>query len=153
MREELRECAWLLSLLNSQQQAILSRSVDSLNEVSQSIEDQAVTVSSRAAQRTLLSEKMLTDLGHQGDGPESLIRLAPPSMQALFVALQEEGSSLREKLQRRSRQNERLLKRAQALGKELLENFEPSGERRSYTRSGNLKKPSALSGSVIRTSV
>lgn len=154
IREELRECAWLLSLLDKQQKAIIRRDIPALAEVNESVKEQTmqagqarearIAIMVRAAENTvLLSSPSLTDL----------VEVMPEVARPLFEALAREAASLRRRINRRTEQNHRLLERAAANNSSLLEEVRPGSVTRTYGRKGTYRTASGLRGSVVHTAV
>jgi flagellar biosynthesis/type III secretory pathway chaperone len=154
IREELRECAWLLSLLDKQQKAIIRRDITALTEINESVTEQTmqagqarearIAIMVRAAENTvLLSSPSLSDL----------VEVMPEVARPLFEALAREAASLRKRINRRTEQNRRLLERAAASNSSLLEEMRPGSVTRTYGRKGTYRTSSGLRGSVVHTAV
>jgi flagellar biosynthesis/type III secretory pathway chaperone len=151
IREEVRECAWLSSLLDRQQKAILARDYDMLNEVNGSIKEQHSQVMQVREKRiAVLSE--LTG----SDEPRTLGELAgdmPEVAKPLFEALAREGVSIRKRIRRRTEQNHRILERATLKVGEMLEYMRPGSVTRTYSRHGGYHTSSGLKGRMVHTAV
>lgn len=154
MRGELRECAWLLTLMDSLQKAIIRRDAGAVAETTKEIEEQVAVVerSSSDRVRDLEAQSRVVGLSPK-QSLKSLIPFAPPQLRPLFSALCEEAESLQERIERRVRQNSSLLSRSGAFASEMLEVLRPTSVIRTYNRSGIVGRSSSLSGSVIKTAV
>ncbi len=154
IREELRECAWLLGLLDDQQKAILDRDSGTMLRVNEAIDEQTHQVAACKRRRVDLMLKASRSAALlPGSGIMDMAADMPPSMRPLFEALSGEAASLRERLDRRARQNRRLLERATNVVGELLGVVRPGSITRTYGRKGRFQTHTSLKGSVVHTSV
>ena len=153
MREELRECAWMLSLLDSQQRYILDRNPESLFDVNASIEAQAKVIEGWQLERMADQSSICSACGAQGSKFDSLWPHVPVAQRALFEALIYEARQLQQRIQRKTRQNHNLLVRAESFGGEILQSLSPVHGVRTYSSAGRIRKSASLRGSVVRTSV
>ncbi|HNX04005.1 MAG TPA: flagellar protein FlgN [Opitutales bacterium] len=153
LRDELRECAWLMSLLDRQQKAILARDAGSLVEVNELILEQSGQVGSARDARLSLMTAICGGSIPAGFMLKDLAPLMPEVVQPLFEALAREAVALRKRIRRRTIQNHRMLERAATVTSELLEVVRPASMTRTYGRGGNHRVSSGLSGSMIHTSV
>lgn len=154
IREELRECAWLLTLMDRQQKAILSREVEALNDLTAEIDGQARTVEDCRAVRLALMDGHTGALGiSRTYSIRALALHVPLVLHPLFLALADEAQTLLTRIQRRARQNQMLLARASDFAGQLLDTLRPGSQVRTYTRRGMLTTHSGLRGSVVHTAV
>ncbi|MBN1404415.1 MAG: flagellar export chaperone FlgN [Opitutales bacterium] len=154
IREELRECAWLLSLLDDQQKAILGRDNGALLKVNEAIEEQTHSLALCNRRRIdLMLAASRSQILVPGSTIMDLAPDMPQAMKPLFEALSLEAASLRERVNRRSRQNRRLLERASGVVNELLGVVRPGSITRTYGRKGRFQTYSSLKGSVVSTAV
>jgi len=154
VREELRECAWLLSLMDRQQKTILLRDREALVDVSAEIESQARQVEECRGGRLELMDTLTTGLGvARSYSLRELAAHVPATLRGLYLALADEAQALLTRIQRRSRQNQMLLARASEFTGQLLETLRPGSQLRTYNRRGALTTHSGLRGSVVRTAV
>lgn len=153
LRDELRECAWLMSLLDRQQKAILARDAGSLVEANELILEQSGQVGAARDARLLLMTEACGGEIPAGFSLKDLAPLMPGVVQPLFEALAREAVLLRKRIRRRVIQNHRMLERAAASTSELLDIARPGSVTRTYGRGGNRRISSGLSGSMIHTSV
>jgi flagellar biosynthesis/type III secretory pathway chaperone len=154
VRDELRESAWLLSLLDDQQKAILDRDADAILRTNDAIEEQLGEVQSRHQVRlALMREASAEGRLLAGDSIKDLIPFIPAALQPLFNALTQEAITLRERINRKNELNRRMLERAASTTSELLGILHPGSVTRTYGRRGTYNTRSGLSGSVMRTAV
>jgi flagellar biosynthesis/type III secretory pathway chaperone len=154
IREELRECAWLLSLLDRQQKAIIRREIKALAEINESVKEQTNQVAqAREARIDLMVQAAENTVLLPGSALADLVPVMPEVVRPLFDALAKEAASLRKRIRRRTEQNHRLLERASTNVSGLLENVHPGSVTRTYGRKGNFHTSSGLRGSVVHTAV
>lgn len=154
VREELRECAWLLSLLDQQQKAILARDNALLCEVNVSISEQSAQVrNAREARIGLMIEATSDKCLVPDSSLTDLAALMPDVVRPLFEALAREATSLRKRIKHRTEQNHRMLERFSHNAAELLDVIRPGSITRTYGRKGFYHTSTGLKGSVVRTAV
>jgi len=154
IREELRECSWLLSLLDDQQRAILDRDTAALLSINESIVEQHHQVRvCRDARVGMMHEAGATLDMSQGASIMDLAPLMPAVLKPLFEALSGEARSLRERVRRRTVQNQRMMERASMVVSEMLNIIRPGSITRTYGRRGKYSTSTSLKGSVVHTAV
>jgi len=154
VREELRECSWLLSLLDDQQKVILSRDTSALLSVNEAIEEQSNQVRVCYNKRVgLMIEASATKSLLPGSSIMDLAPDMPVVLKPLFEALTSEARSLRARINRRTSQNRRLLERASLVVSDMLNVIRPGSVTRTYGRKGRFQTYTSLKGSVVHTSV
>jgi flagellar biosynthesis/type III secretory pathway chaperone len=153
IREELRECAWLLSLLDRQQKAILRHEIEAFAEIDESMKEQSSRVSQARESRLALMAEARAYAGVDGGSLADLIPAMPEASRPLFEALAREAVSLRRRIRRRMEQNHRLLERASANVGGMLEEVRPGSVVRTYGRKGGFHTSSGLRGSMVHTTV
>ncbi|MFA5257588.1 MAG: flagellar protein FlgN [Opitutales bacterium] len=154
IREELRECAWLLSLLDDQQRAILDRDAIALLSINESIEEQYHQVRlCHDARLNMMREASATRSLVQGASIMDLAPYMPAVLKPLFEALSGEARSLRDRIKRRTAQNHRMLERASMVVSEMLNIIRPGSVTRTYGRKGKYRTSTSLKGSVVHTAV
>jgi hypothetical protein len=153
IREELRECAGLMSLLDRQQKAILARDPDVLVGVNESILEQSGQVRAAREDRVTLMASACGGTIPDGFGLRDLAPLMPEVVRPLFEALAREAGTLRKRINHRTEQNHRLLERISGATLELLETASPGTVTRTYGRAGGRRLSSGFTGSMIKTSV
>ena len=121
VRDELRESAWLLSLLGEQQKAILDRDADAILRSNEAIEEQLGEVHSRHEVRlTLMTDASQSDRLLPGDSIMDLAPHMPAALLPLFDALAAESRTLRTRINRKNELNRRMLERASRTTSDLL---------------------------------
>ena len=154
VREELRECAWLLTLMDRQQKAILDRDATILVEVSAEVDSQSREMEQRRGRRLRLMASCNDALGLGRSYSLRVLAANVPDVQrALFLALADEAQSLVGRIERRTRQNQMLLARASEFAGQLLDALRPGSQLRTYNRRGSVTTHSGLRGSVVQTAV
>jgi hypothetical protein len=153
IREELRECAWLMSLLDRQQEAILSRDPAALVAANESLQEQSVAVGTAREARLELMRLVFGGMLPEGLTLRTLVPQMPEVVRPLFEALAREAETLRRRIRHRTEQNHRLLERVSAGTLELIDTARPGSVTRTYGRAGGRHFSSGLTGSMIRTSV
>ena len=154
IRDELRECAWLLSLLDRQQKAILSRDTSALAEISDSILAQNGKIRQFRANREALMSRACLDLKLSKDSTLPVIAAALQEVvRPLFDALIHEGTSIRRRIRRRTEMNRRIARRASICASEMLELIHPGSVIRTYDPKGAMHTSMGLKGSMVHTTV
>lgn len=154
IREELRECAWLLSLLDKQQKAIIRREIKALAEINESVKEQTLLArQAREARIALMVEAAENTVLLPGCSLTDLVTVMPEVARPLFDALAKEAASLRKRIRRRTEQNHRLLERATGNVSGMLEGVRPGSVTRTYGRKGTYHTSSGLRGSMVHTAV
>ncbi len=153
IREELRECAWLMSLLDRQQEAILSRDPAALVAANESIQEQSGAVNAAREARLELMRLVSGGTLPEGLTLRTLVPQMPEVVRPLFEALARESEALRRRIRHRTEQNHRLLERVSAGTLELIDTARPGSVTRTYGRAGGRRLSTGLTGSMIRTSV
>jgi flagellar biosynthesis/type III secretory pathway chaperone len=155
LREELRECAWLLRLMEEQQKHLLSRDSAGILETNAQIDDQLALFEEKRRYRDSLQASWA--IARSLPTPQNLSNLLPelPSVaRPLFEALQREGEGLLEKIQRRGRQNHLILSRANDFAGLMLQTLRPEVKRAAtYNQRGRFSRVKTLPGAVIRAAV
>ncbi|MBN2068633.1 MAG: hypothetical protein JW739_03260 [Opitutales bacterium] len=155
LREEIQEYAWMLQLTCDLQKGILQRNSQAILELNESLADQLqITVDKRNTRQSL--QQTLAD--YCGLALEhrliELIPHIPETIQSMFYALVDEANRLIERLSRKTKQNEAILKRAGELSGDLLQALRPGAVKvKTYNRLGVYGQALALPGSVIQTAV
>ena len=154
IRDELRECAWLSSLLEKQQNAIIARDAALLAETSESILRQNEQIRQFRGKREALMFRACPMLHLPKTATLSEISKALPEVvQPLFQALIREGTSIRRRVRRRSQMNRRIAQRASACAAEMLELIRPRSVTRTYGPRGAMHTSSGLKGRMVHTTV
>jgi flagellar biosynthesis/type III secretory pathway chaperone len=154
LRDELRECAWLLSLLDKQQKAILAREAPLVTEVSDAILAQNEQIRQFRSTREALMLRACLTFGLSNDTAlAGVITVMPEVLRPLFEALIHEGLSLRRRIRRRTEMNHRIARRAASCASELLEIVRPQSVTRTYGPKGAMKTSMGLKGRMIHTAV
>lgn len=154
IREELRECAWLLSLLDKQQKAIIRREIKELAEINESVKEQTNQVAqAREARIGLMIQAAENTVLLPGSSLADLVQAMPEVARPLFDALAREAAALRKRIKHRTEQNHRMLVRASTNVSGMLEGVRPGSVTRTYGRKGNFHTSTSLRGSVVHTSV
>lgn len=155
LREELKECAWLLHLMEDQQKGLLARNSASILETNQLIEEQLSIYEEKRNTRDHLMGNWAR--AHDLPKPESLAAIfpaLPASARPLFQALKEEGETLLAKIQRRARQNHMILSRAGDFATSMLRTLRPEQVHTlTYNQRGRFARSHSTPGSVIRAAV
>jgi flagellar biosynthesis/type III secretory pathway chaperone len=154
IREELRECAWLLALLDKQQKAILARDARRLVELTDSIREQHALIHQCGEVRAELMLKVC-QVQKLPDGSllSDIAGSTPVVLQPLFEALVREGTSLRRRIRTLSERNHRILERSSEDTAELLELVRPGHVTRTYGPRGAMRTSSGLNGRMVHTAV
>ena len=154
VRDELRECAWLLSLLDRQQKAILARDTAQLSEISDTILRQNEQIRRFRSTREAFMFRACLDLNLPEHSKFTTITGSMPEvLRPLFEALSHEGTSIRRRIRRRTEMNRRIARRAAMSASELLETVRPGSVTRTYGPKGAIHTSIGLKGRMVHTSV
>lgn len=139
LRAELEEYGGLLQLFEEQQRLIFTRDSEGVSALAPQLEQQAVTVRQRRAQR----EKLVREFGvAHGRPAESSLRqllpLFPIDLRPLLDALIDEVNHLVTRSRQRARQNRLLLARLVEMHQSLLPALRPNAYTKTYSRRGQL---------------
>jgi hypothetical protein len=154
IRDELRECAWLSSLLEKQQNAILVRDSTLLAETSDLILAQNEQILQSRKKREALMFRACLVMNLPKDSSLSDITAALPDVvRPLFEALVREGISIRRRINHRTEMNHRIARRASMCASEMLEIIRPGNVTRTYDPKGAMKTSTSLKGRMVHTTV
>jgi flagellar biosynthesis/type III secretory pathway chaperone len=156
LRVELQEFAGLLQLMYSLEKALLNRSVVEVQSLNEAIAEQTLLVQSRSTERQHVQQNLLGDDEWILIGFESIkhgLGHVPFVMQPLFSALIHEGEALLKRIQRKGRQNQRLLIRTLETSHELLRVIQPHAVNQTYDLAGRVALKTSFRGNFVRTAV
>ena len=139
LREELQEYGAFLNLLTEQQQLIMCRKAQEVFAYNALIEAQII----RTTELRLIRERMVRsfakDIGFEGEATvRALMSYFPEKAQYLLEALVEEVHATVQTIERRSRQNQMLIKRAMDVTEKILEVLQPRSILKTYNPKGKV---------------
>lgn len=137
LRDEMQEYGELLALLGEQQEAIVTRDIDTVNE----IESQVDRTAAEIARRRALREEYLTRAASLVGAPEGrtlseMLPAFPEALRPMFSALIGEINDLLETTQRKARQNQVLLGKMIETARDVLRTLCPEAVSDTYDRQG-----------------
>ena len=153
LREELQEYGEFLTLLNEQQEAILSHDASELQRLENAIQSQIQATQQIRNQR----EDMVATFAQLAEMPTNtslreLLGHFPSATQPMIQALIDEINTLIGKTRKSLKQNHMLLARASEITEQLLTALNPTGSTKTYGKSGNVTLKSSRIGACIQTS-
>ena len=140
LREELTQYGELLSLLEQQQDLIVSRSAEGLLENLGAINAQVPVVAAARQHRDQLRKDLASAMGQPTTFSfRQLLTLIPSEYKPLLEALVEEINDLLIRSQQRLRQNHLLLSRSLDLMQQMIFSLFPSSGGQTYNQMGAVK--------------
>ena len=139
LRRELTQYGELLALLETQQQAILARDTDQVQDCATLIRSQTQHLERLKTNREELRNALFSELSLDPSTPftESLEQL-PAHYRPLLEALQEENRTSINRIRRLARQNHLLLTRSLSTVHQLLNTLSDDGSPTTYGNDGRL---------------
>jgi len=154
VRDELGECATLLSLLDRQQNAILARDTSLLAEISEAILRQNDRIRQFRTTREAMMFSACLALELPKDSKlKDITKALPECLRPLFDALAREGASIRRRIRRKTEMNQRIARRASMCASEMLELVRPGNVTRTYGPKGAMHTSTSLKGRMVHTTV
>ena len=139
LREEFQEQGGMLQLLGLQQQAILARDIEGIEEQNRAVHAQLLETNRLRLRREKLSEELARASGLPPMTPlRELVGEMPGPTQGLFDALLSGAEETVAKVRKKIGQNRLLLARASELDQSVLHRLQPEGRTPTYARNGSL---------------
>ena len=139
LREELKEYGAFLNLLTEQQQLIMCRKAQEVYDYNALIEEQIGRTTELRLSREGLVREFGREIGFEGDATvKRLMVYFPETAQHLLQALIDEIYKTVQNIERRSRQNQMLIKRAMEVTEKVLEILQPRLGVKTYNPKGKV---------------
>lgn len=139
LRDELAEYGGLLSLLDQQRDAIVTRSMDALLEANEQVQEQIAMANQNRLSREQICSRLALEQGIAGDTPIThLIVYMPVHARPMFEALNDEATGLIGKVREKSQRNSALLSRATELNEKVIGIVSPGSTTKTYNARGGV---------------
>lgn len=152
LRGELAEYGGLLSLLEEQRAAIVSRRTDQLNDVNERVQAEMAS----AVRCKDVREKVCLRLARACGAPDNatvreLIGYMPPASRGMFEALMKAATGVTERVGDKVRRNSLLVARASEVNEKLIMGTRPQSTTKAYNNRGSVYLKTSRSGALDLT--